>query len=400
MQEENEYMLKALETAYNQIGISSPNPAVGAVIVKNNRIISTGGTCSYGHDHAEVTALKNAGDCDLSAAEMYVTLEPCSHFGKTPPCTDAIIKSGIKRVYTPMLDPNPLVAGKGLDKLKIAGIDVVIMENMASYASDLLRPFKKFILEGKPYILNKSALTLDGRIATSSGDSKWISSAYSRYIVHKLRAKVDAVIVGKNTFLNDNPSLNVRLEDFDNIKKYFSDNRISMNGRDNFFLKSLLNLDIPDFKKPLRVVVGLPEKIDSKSNFFCDDRYVFFASEKQYLIAKESDENFRSFSKKLNIIITAGKTHADQIQSILEHLTQMGVMFAMVEGGGGIAGAFHDAGQIDQYLYFIAPKIAGQGISPVRGAGHEKMSDAAVLKDISVAMIGDDTVYNAYSRDF
>jgi len=401
----NKYMRLAMRTAFDQMGKTSPNPAVGAVIVRNGEIVSRGGTCAYGGDHAEITAIKSAIGADrygsddemsLKGCEMFVSLEPCSHFGKTPPCTDAIIRTGISKVYIPLLDPNPQVAGRGVARLRDAGVAVEEMDKFEYMAMDLIRPFKKLIQKKRPYIINKSAVTLDGRIATLAGDSKWISSEYSRYVVHRLRARVDAVIIGKNTFLNDNPSLNVRLQSFDkNVKDFFTTEMV-LSGRDNFFISGLLNYEIKDFAEPLRVLVGLPDSVDMSANFFADSNYLIFEDEVKF------NNTLRKFPERsadfegLNICVIKSSSPADYIDKILEKLMKQGVMLAMLEGGGRLSGSFFDAGAIDQFMYFIAPKVAGNGLSPMSATGSDMMSDSLKLKDISTVMIGEDILYNGY----
>lgn len=272
----DKFMEKALDIAFHHIGKTSPNPAVGAVVVRDGSVISTGGTCPAGSDHAEVTAIKAASQlstCEagmkLEGSEIYVSLEPCSHFGKTPPCTDAIINAGIRKVHIPILDPNPLVAGKGVQKLKEAGIDVVIHHEYADAAGDLIRPFKKMILRNKTYLVHKCAMTLDGKIAAPTGDSKWISSPYSRFLAHRLRQKVDAVIIGKNTMVLDNPALTIRLNDFDeSVHEYFYNNVIKTVGRDNYFFNKLLSPEDENFPQPLRVLIGIPDTLNKDSLFW------------------------------------------------------------------------------------------------------------------------------------
>ena len=276
MESHNRHMEAALKIAFRQMGVTSPNPPVGAVIVRDGAVIATGGTGPCGTCHAETDALSRAeGKC--AGAEMYVTLEPCSHYGRTPPCTEAIIRAGIRRVYIPVLDPNPLVSGKGVAGLRAAGIEVLLMEEMAGPAIDLLRPFRKYILRHRPFILSKSAVTLDGRIAAKGGDSRWISSEHSRYIMHRVRAKVDAIIVGKTTFVHDNPALNVRLGSFDpGVAAWFREHEPVMAGRKNFLLGSLMAGEIGDPHAPLRIVIGLPGEVDRSRAMFADGNYLFF----------------------------------------------------------------------------------------------------------------------------
>jgi diaminohydroxyphosphoribosylaminopyrimidine deaminase / 5-amino-6-(5-phosphoribosylamino)uracil reductase len=394
------YMDQALKIAFGRMGSTSPNPPVGAVIVKNGAVVSTGGTGPYGTSHAEAAAISAAG-VDLKGADLYVSLEPCNHYGKTPPCTTAIIGSGIRRVFIPMVDPNHLVSGKGAHELERAGVEVIFLDELAGQAIDLIRQFKKFILRHRPFVASKSAITLDGRIAAKTGDSKWISSDYSRYLVHKLRAKADAVIVGKNTLKNDNPSLSVRLDAFDEkVKNYFRVNMPVMNGRDNFFLKSLFSEEIGVARGPLRVVVGIPDELDLASNVFSDGNYLFF--EKKIAFDRLVISN-RGLAKKLDatqlVLLDAG-TEVEEAGAICDELYRRGIVFAVIEGGGRVAGSFLDAGELDQFFYFIAPKVAGNGIPCLSGAGVEQIGDALLLCDVSVMPLGDDIVYNGYSAPY
>jgi len=397
------YMKRACEIAFSRIGKTSPNPAVGAVIVKNDVIIGEGGTGAFGCDHAEVTAIKDAKNKgnDTAGAEIYVSLEPCSHYGKTPPCTDAIIKCGIRKVHIPLLDPNPIVSGNGVRALSAAGIEVDIMHNHFQSAADLIRSFKKYILRGQPFIINKCAVTLDGKIASSAGDSKWISNDYTRLFVHKLRSKVDAVIVGSNTLIKDNPMLNVRIGDFDNdtgnIVKHSSE---SISGRNNFFLSELLKSDIEIYKDPLRVLIGLPSDITVKCNFLRDDNYIIITSEKEYNAVMTSNSELNSLSDRMNIMKGDFASHEDSIHFAMDVLKTKGVMTALLEGGGSLNGSFFNAGAIDQFMYVIAPKILGSGISPVKGRESEKMSESLDLRDISTVLIGDNLLFNGYKEQY
>ncbi|HOP29268.1 MAG TPA: bifunctional diaminohydroxyphosphoribosylaminopyrimidine deaminase/5-amino-6-(5-phosphoribosylamino)uracil reductase RibD [Spirochaetota bacterium] len=403
MSDKEKFMQMACEIAFSKMGKTSPNPSVGAVIVKNGNIIGKGGTGVYGSDHAEIVALKQAmkSGADIKGAEIFVSLEPCSHYGKTPPCADAIIKSGIKKVYVPILDPNPLVAGKGIRMLTEAGVEVEMMHSFSPAASDLLRGFKKYILRGRSFIINKCAVTLDGKIATSAGDSKWISSEPARLFVHKLRSKVDAVIVGKNTFINDNPSLNIRPEDFDeNARGAFSDGKIKLNGRDNFLIEQLIKAEPDPSVEPLRILIGMPDSIPANCNFFRNDNYVIIAGEQSYNWAINRNPSIKELADKLNLFICTDSDPDEETDFIFRILKEKGVMNAMLEGGGGVNGTFFNSGAIDQFMYMIAPKVAGDGISPIRGAGLEKMSDSLLLYDISTAMIGNDLLYCGYREQY
>jgi diaminohydroxyphosphoribosylaminopyrimidine deaminase/5-amino-6-(5-phosphoribosylamino)uracil reductase len=392
------YMIQALKIAFSRAGLTSPNPAVGAVVVKNGSVIGTGGTGPCGTAHAEVRAINDAASssADLAGSEMFVTLEPCSHYGKTPPCAEAIIKAGIGKVNIAITDPNPLVSGKGIEMLKNAGVDVLMMNEFRQPAYDLIRGFEKLILKHRPFVISKSAVTLDGRIATSAGDSKWITGGHSRFIAHKLRAKSDAIIIGKKTYEADNPSLNVRFSDFnDEIQSWFTEEKFKFTGYDNFFLKSLLTESINEYKDPFRVIAGLPEIIYEDSQFFKDDNYVIVA-QKDTLdrISRNGNGNILS---KLNIEETGSMTGPDSAVYILEMLKGRGILNVMLEGGAGLNSSFLSAGEIDQFIYFIAPKISGNGISVLNNTGSEKMSEAVKLHDVSSVFISEDLLYNGYT---
>lgn len=398
-----DFMDMALDTAYDRIGTTSPNPAVGALIVRAGKPLACGGTCAYGCDHAEVMAINSAletcGGSGLSGCEIYVTLEPCSHWGKTPPCADAIIRNGIRKVYIPLLDPNPVVAGNGVRRLREAGIEVEIMRERSERAADLLRPFKRYILDKKPFILSKSAVTLDGRIATSSGDSKWISSPESRYLVHRLRSRVDAVMVGKNTLKRDNPSLNVRLDDFDEkTSGFFSRGDIPLLGRYNSFINGLLNRHHETLRQPLRVAVGLPGDFDMSAGFFADENYLVIETGENIRKILDSRPDSGEHLERMNIFQMDNAGAIEQVDIIKNELYRRGIMFVLLEGGGRLAGSFFDAGAIDQFLYFIAPSVAGAGFSPVQARGHELMADSMRLRDISCAAIGEDLLYCGYAE--
>lgn len=394
-----EFMQLACRIAFSRGGLTSPNPAVGAVIVKNGEAAGIGGTGPYGSDHAEVRAIKDAlsRGADIKNAEMYVSLEPCSHYGKTPPCTEAIIKAGISRVHISVKDPNPIVAGNGIARLRESGIDVVMNERYSSLGCDLIRGFRKLILKNKPFVVSKSAVTLDGKIATSAGDSKWISNEYSRYITHKLRAKSDAIIIGKNTFESDNPSLDVRISGFSReAGEYFTPGGLNISGYDNFYLRELLTAEIKEFKNPLRVIAGIPEKILENRNFFKDDNYLIVATNDDYTAAVKKGR--KESIHKLNLEIAGSLSNEEMADYILEILQRRGILNVMLEGGAGLNSAFFSAGAIDQFMYFIAPKIAGNGIAPLNNTGAAIMSEALNLHDVSSVFIKGDLLYNGYKE--
>jgi len=403
MENKIRFMRRACEIAFSRMGHTSPNPAVGAVIVKNGQIAGEGGTGPYGSDHAEVRAIKNAmsGNTGTDGAEIYVSLEPCSHYGKTPPCTEAIINSGIKKVYVPLLDPNPLVSGRGVRRLAEAGVEVEIMHQSSAMASDLLRGFKKYILRGEPYIINKCAMTLDGRIATSTGDSRWISSDYSRLFAHRLRSICDAIIVGKNTFVNDNPSLNVRFSDFnDEIKNFLKSGQTMISGRKNFLIEQLITSEHDSPKDPLRVLLGMPETVPADCNFTRDNNYIIISGRDEFENAISSSSELKKRAEGLNIVVGEFKTRAEQIVFIMDYLKGRGVINALLEGGAGVNGSFLDAGATDQFIYSIAPRILGSGLPPVNGEDKSAISESLRLNDITSVMLKEDVLICAYREQY
>lgn len=385
------FMRGALDIAFSKMGLTSPNPPVGAVIARGDKKISSGGTSPCGGRHAEVNAIKSAAE-PLEGAEMYVSLEPCSHFGKTSPCVEAIIAAGIKKVIVPILDPNPLVAGRGIRGLVDAGVEVVMAREWAPQASDMIRHFKKYILRNKSFIIHKAAITLDGRTASSSGDSKWITSAPSRRLVHRIRSRVDAVIVGKNTILTDRPRLDVRFADFqreDDISLY---SKIS--GRDNFFFDSIIGSPITEYKNPLKVIIGLPEESSGMdADFYRDGNYLIYAHKADK--GRHPPEKKRIIDPdRIVAIDSAGR--ADMIDLVLQDLAARGIMIAMLEGGSDTVSGFFDAGAIDQFIYFIAPIILGGGKPVIGSEGYKTISEGLRLNDLSVYRSGADMAVCGY----
>lgn len=398
---QNDLMSDALRLALAGMGRTSPNPSVGAIIAREGKVVSAGSTRAYGGDHAEVTAIKQARQ-DLRGAEMFVTLEPCCHQGKTPPCTGAIIEAGLSRVHIPLLDPNPLVAGKGALALREAGIEVVFRRDMASRAADLIRPFKKFIMRKRPFIILKLALTLDGHTATGAGDSKWISNDCSRFVTHRLRSLCDAVIVGRNTLAADDPSLTVRFGDFPaEVRDAFRLDEFHIEGYDNYLLRALTGSGEGLFgaKEPLRVAFGLPDDISWKANFFRSDNYLILESSDRraaLLDGGPHSERLRAEADAGRLLFLREADAGGRVIEAQEELARRGIMIALLEGGSTLAGSFLDAGEIDQFLFFIAPRIAGAGKPALTGRGVEFIRDALELQDISTAWLKGDLMYGGY----
>ena len=349
-------MRRAIELAKKGGGYVHPNPLVGCVVVKDGEIIAEGYHEKYGEYHAERNALLRCKS-ETKSASLYVTLEPCCHCGKTPPCTEIIIEKGIKKVFVGILDPNPLVAGKGVKILQDAGIEVEV-GLCEDEIRELNKVFLKYITTKRPYVIMKTAMTLDGKIAAFTGDSKWVTNDESRKLVHELRSEMAAVIVGIGTVLADHPMLNVRLE-----------------GNPH---------------QPIRIVV------DSNLRIPLDSQLVKTASQYKTIIATTvlpSVEDARNLlSASCDVIQCASKDNHVDINDLMFKLGSLGIDSLLLEGGGTLNAAFLEAGCVDEVWAFIAPKIiGGEGAkTPVSGKGIDKMSDAIQLQNIDIQNINGD----------
>lgn len=359
------YMKRALTLALNGVGKTSPNPLVGAVVVKNGKIIGEGYHEYYGGPHAEVNAIKNATE-NVEGATIYVTLEPCSHYGKTPPCAELIVKEKLSKVVISIVDPNPKVAGKGIKILQENNIKVVtgVLESEARKINEI---FLKYIQEKKPFCILKSAMTMDGKIATCTGESKWITNEKSRYYVHELRNMVSGILVGVNTVIKDNPSLTTRLNNEGNDSI-----RIIVDSS----LRIPLNSKILNINSSKRTIIATTEKAD------------------------KSKLKALSNMKNIQIIITPAKESKVDLIYLFDWLGNEGIDSVLVEGGSELNFSVLNEGLVDKVITFIAPKILGgkNSISPVGGSGFEKLKDAAVLKDITIRTFDDDIMIEAYVR--
>ena len=358
-QEDIEYMRRAIELAERGVGFTNPNPMVGAVIVKGGKVIGEGWHERCGEWHAERNAFRN---CTVPAegATMYVTLEPCCHYGKTPPCTEAIIEHGIARVVVGMEDPNPLVAGKGIALLREAGIEVVCgVEEEALREQN--RVFLKYISTKLPWVAMKTAMTLDGKIATRTGDSKWITGAEARAYVHELRHRFMAILVGIGTAVADDPLLNCRIE-----------------GR--------------GVRQPIRVVV------DSNARLSLDSQLVKTAGEYRTIVAHTCfapEERVKALREiGVEMLLCKEKEGLVDVRNLLELLGQSGIDSILLEGGGSLNYTFLSEGLAEELYACIAPKIVGgmNAKTPVEGAGMEKMADAINLELENVLNIGHDVL--------
>lgn len=357
------YMRRALDLAALALGRTSPNPVVGAVVVKDGQIIGEGYHQKAGTPHAEVHALRQAGD-RAAGATVYVSLEPCSHFGKTPPCADALIAAGVKKVVIACLDPNPQVAGRGMQKLIAAGIETEL-GILEAEARQLNEAFIKYIQTGRPFVAIKTAMTLDGKIASKTGDSRWITSPDARTYVHQLRNTYDAIMVGIGTVLHDDPLLNTRLE-ADNIRD------------------------------PVRVI------IDSKLDLPLDSKIARSSQEQRSIVfcSAGADDNKQDCLEEYGLKII--RLESDEIflplEKVLEHLGSIGISSLLVEGGGQINASLLEQHLVDKVYSFIAPKIIGgsEAPSPVGGQGLNLMSEAWELHTIDLKRFERDILITGY----
>lgn len=356
MNTDEKYMRIAIDLAKKAEGLTSPNPIVGALIVKDGKISGRGYHERAGLAHAEINALLEAGR-KAKGATLYVTLEPCDHFGRTPPCTDSIIKSGIRNVIIGMKDPNPINNGRGIKKLNRNNIKtkVGVLEDEAA---SLNRPYIKFITKKMPYVTVKIAQSLDGKIATKTGDSKWITREDSRRYVHELRGKVDAVMVGVNTVVKDDPLL------------------LSKSSKG---------------KEPSRIIVDSKLETPVGARIFSklDKSPVLIAATE--LSKTKMKEDFR---KKRGVEVLVGRSKKGRVDltALLKRLAGRDISHILVEGGGELVASLLEEGLVDRFLFFVAPKIIGGrgAITSVEGAGVDKVEDAHILKNMRVRQFSRD----------
>ena len=363
-----EYMEHALSLARISIGHVSPNPAVGAVIVRDDKIVGEGYTQPPPGMHAEIVAVKNAGDKSKKAT-MYVTLEPCAHYGRTSPCADAIIAAGITEVHIATLDDNPLVRGRGVSKLEEAGLRVVVGE-CEEEARQINECYIKYITTGLPFITVKYAMSVDGKMATRSGDSKWISNDDSRNFSHNLRYVSDAIMVGVNTVLIDDPHLTAR----------------SGHGHGGAFKK-----------QPVRVIVDDAGRTPLSANIFKNPGKTIVLLGRK---AKESEKTAFMEASDAELVEMPAEGGLVDLRSSMEYLAERGITSIMVEGGSMILGSMFDLGLVDKVLAFVAPiVIGGSGAkTPVAGFGADRVMSAIKLDRVSVTTFGEDTLITGYVK--
>ena len=352
---DEKYMRLAMQLAGNAIGRTSPNPLVGAVIVKDNRVVGCGWHRKAGTPHAEVHALNQAGEL-AQGADVYVTLEPCAHYGKTPPCAKALVEAKVQNVYGGLLDVNPKVAGKGFKILEDAGIHVEY-----GFLQDELRKqnevFFKWIEHKKPFVVLKAAMTLDGKIATAIGQSKWITNETSRAYGYKLRDIYDGIMVGINTVIEDNPMLTARVD---------------------------------GGKNPIRIVVDSSLKIDINANVVQDKsaKIIIATTDKA-----DKDKILKLQAQDVDVIVVdKDKNDKVDIEKLLDILGQQNICSILVEGGATLSGSFVAKKLVDKVYFFIAPKIVGgkEAKTPVAGTGILNLQEALALKDIQIEKLEED----------
>jgi len=360
------FMKMALDLAEKGRGFTSPNPMVGAVVVKDGKVAGKGYHEAAGKPHAEVNAIDDAKAC-AAGATLYVTLEPCNHFGKTPPCTEKIIESGIKRVVAAIRDPNPDVKGGGAELLRSKGVEVIfgICESEARRQNEV---FFKYIKTKRPFVTVKCASTLDGKIASKTGDSKWVTGEESRQFVHQLRHFTDAIMVGIDTVKRDDPKLTTRLDGINgrNPVRIILDSRLSISedaivlqqnsGSDTMIIVSDLVLDVSLLRKKAKLE-----------------------------------------EKGIKIIVSPDKGNLIDLDFLIGRLGSIGITSILIEGGSRVIASAFSAGIVDKILFFFAPRIlGGDGITICSGPGPALMSDSIPVKDVSIQRFGNDILIEGY----
>ncbi|MBV9416243.1 MAG: bifunctional diaminohydroxyphosphoribosylaminopyrimidine deaminase/5-amino-6-(5-phosphoribosylamino)uracil reductase RibD [Solirubrobacterales bacterium] len=363
------HLARAIKLAEGGRGRVSPNPLVGAVIGRYEEILGEGFHRVLGGPHAEVEAISAAGERDLAGATLYVSLEPCCHQGKTPPCTDAIRAAGIERVVVASDDPSEHASGRGLGILRDEGIEVVIADGeLASRARLLNQPFRKRARTGRPWVLFKSAMTLDGKVATRGGDSKWISGESSRRLAHQWRAQCDAVAVGIGTALADDPQLTARIEGVT--------------------------------RQPRRVVFDSLGRLPLTSKLVRDARQVPLTVVVSRAAPRAATDALATHGA--DVVVATGENETARVRSALDQLGSDGIGSLLLEGGPRLAGAFLDAGEVDELRLFLAPMVLGGRTArdPLEGEGVDAIADAARALTLECVRVGGDLLVSARMREW
>jgi diaminohydroxyphosphoribosylaminopyrimidine deaminase/5-amino-6-(5-phosphoribosylamino)uracil reductase len=368
---DRELLSRALELARHGLGRVHPNPVVGAVVARDGEVLGEGWHDEYGGPHAEPVAIAAAGGADLSGATLYVSLEPCCHVGRTPPCTDAIVEAGIARVVVASDDPSEKASGRGLGILRDEGVEVVVLpaaDDLASRARLANQAFRKHARTGRPWVLFKSAMTLDGKVATRSGDSKWISGESSRERAHRWRASVDGVVVGIGTALADDPRLTARVDGV--------------------------------VRQPTRIV------FDAEARLPLDSQLVRAADEVPLIVVvtraapRARVEALETAGAQ--IMTVTGENEPARVRDALGRLAERGLAGLLLEGGPHLAGAFLDAGEIDEVRLFLAPLLLGgrSARDPLEGEGVDLVADALRAQTLTCERVAEDLLISARLREW
>lgn len=364
------YLERTLELAERGRGRTSPNPVVGAVVVKDGEELGRGYHHEFGGPHAERIAIESCSK-DTTGATIYVSLEPCAHEGKTPPCTNAITEAGIARVVYASDDPTEKASGRGPGILRDEGIDVVAAQGeIAARARLINQPFRKHAKTGRPHVLFKSAMTLDGKVASATGDSQWISSPESREIAHRFRSQVDAIAVGIGTALSDDPQLTARHD------------------------------DVEYERQPIRVI------FDSEARLPIDGALVSSARDVPVIVVASRAAPREALNQLeavgADVIVAPGENEAARVVSALNELGARSIQSLLLEGGPHLAGAFFEAGEVDYMTTFLAPLVLGgkQARAAVEGSGVEKIADAYRALAMQCDPVGDDLLITARMREW
>jgi len=360
MTDDERWMKRALHLAEKGRGRTSPNPMVGAVLVKRGKVVGEGYHTRAGEPHAEIVAIKNAGE-KAKGATLYLNLEPCTHYGKTPPCAPAVIEAGVRKVVVGIEDPNPLVKGRGVARLKQAGLDVKV-GTLEKECRRINEAFCKYIVQHEPFVILKMAATLDGKLATRNGESQWITGETSRRFVHRLRDQVDGVVVGIGTVLKDDPMLTARIR----------------GGRDPYRIVFDSRLRIPENAKvvdlsPSKTIVATTE-----------------------MASQDKIERLRK--KGVRVLISDSKSGKVDLKSSLLKLGELGLMSLLVEGGSQINGSFLDEGLIDKIFLFLSPKLIGDPLAPgiFSGEGVLHLRETFFITELKVRRMGEDILLEGY----
>jgi diaminohydroxyphosphoribosylaminopyrimidine deaminase/5-amino-6-(5-phosphoribosylamino)uracil reductase len=367
------HLARAVELARNGTGAVKPNPVVGAVVARGEQVLGEGWHQEYGGAHAEVNAIEACGLEDLTDTTLYVSLEPCCHEGKTPPCTDAIIQAGIRRVYVASDDPTEKASGRGLGILRDEGVEVLVADGPVAASARLLnQAFRKHARVGRPWVLFKSAMTLDGKVATRSGDSKWISGEDSRELAHRWRASVDAVVVGIGTALADDPQLTARPAGH----------------------------AAQPSAQPRRVVFDSLARLPPNSQLVAAAAEIPLTIITSRAAARADTDALEAAG--VQVFVATGENEPARVRSALDQLGAMGIASVLLEGGPHLAGAFLDAGEIDELRLFLAPILLGGSAArdPLEGEGVERISEALHALSFDCEHVGEDLLISARLREW